>query len=266
MITLEQYDELRPFINDVKHLILQGDDGTEIAKLVNVPTISPLYEPLVGMLIRYSPSHYAIGVGRKYVGWLRLFFVLHEVFHIKLKHIDLAGFLDKDGIHGDFESFRNPLARYLVVDTEKEANIYTALSVFDDSILERTGCQQLQEIKNVRESLVSLENTLTSLRYRWSLYKDPLILTQIRKSEYEKQSLEETLDSLHFMLEDRHSFESVECIAMEYGVPPACIQCYLEGKRLLGYNAIPVQTIDWLKIFNPEKLKQYEHKECFDAS
>lgn len=265
MITLEQYTELKPFINRVKDLISQGDNGCEIAKLVNVPTISPLYEPLVGMLIRYSPSVYAIGVGRKYVGWLRLFFVLHEVFHIKLNHTDLAGFLDKDGAHGDFESFRNPLARQLVVDTEKDTNIFTALSIFNDSILERTGYQQLQEIRDVRCSLASLEKTLTSLRYRWSLCRDPLILTQIRKSEYEKQSLERTLDNLHFMLEDRQSFESIECIAAEYGVPPACIQCFLEGKRLLGYDVIPIQKIDWLDMFNPKRLKPYEHEECFDA-
>ena len=265
MLTLEKYNELVPFMDEIKRLISLGDDGSGIAALVNVPTISPLYEPLVGMLKRFNRYILMIGVGRKYQGFFRLFIVLHEVFHIKLDHISIAGFLNANGDHAEFESFRNPFIRKLLVDTEKETNIFAALTLFDDSILERTGYQYLQSIEDTSDSLRKLEKTLDTLRYRWSVTRDPEIRREIRQCEMEKQALEASLERLRYKLEDRGTFETIDEIAVDYLVPPACIQCYLEGKRMLGYNVIPTQKIDWFHMFDPEDLTPYQKNESYDA-
>ena len=264
MLTLDRYNELRPFIEDVKKLISKDDTGEGIAALVNVPTISPLYGPLVGMVMPHVKGMYLIGVGRDYEKYFRLFLVLHEVFHIKLGHIEISGFLNQGGAHADYKSFRDPFEQKLMIDTEKESNLYSALALFNDSILEKTGYQQMQEIKDISGSLEKLSKTLDNLRYRWNLTKDPVVLNQIEKCESEQHTLEDSLENLNSMIEEHDTFKTAEDLAAEYKVPPACIACYLEAKRLLGYSVIPVQEIDWLKMFDPKEIEAYKKKDDFE--
>lgn len=256
MLNAETLKELHPYFEQIQSLIDDGDDGTGIAQLVGIRQIGPAYLDTIAQIGTLYDGVLRMAVNPELAYYVYIFAVLHEVFHVVLGHHKLPGFT-VNRVHTEFEGKRNTLLGKIIAITEMDASICAGVALFGKDIVERTGLQLLQDIEDATENVRQLDKTLSNLRFRWKITKSSAVMEQIKECEEARQSFEDMLERLQDSLEFQDPPETLDVIAADYGVPVSFLRCNLEGYRRMGYSVIPLQHIDWERIFSFEELKPY---------
>ncbi|MBQ1509670.1 MAG: hypothetical protein IIZ54_02055 [Selenomonadaceae bacterium] len=251
---------LEPFFEEIQKLIDDSDDGTGIAALVGIRRVSPAYLSTIAQVARLYDGSIGLAVNPKLAYYVYMFALLHEVFHVKLEHLLLSGFL-VNNVHNEFENPQKFLWRKILATTEMEASICAGVALFWKDVIERTGFQTRQEIEDAAQNIRNLDKTLANLRFRWNLTRSSAIMDQIKECEETRRVFADMLERLQGSLEFQDPPETLEDIAKDYGVPVSFLACNLEGFRRMGYTVIPVQHIDWENMFSMDSLKRYM-EEC----
>ena len=228
-----------------------GHDPDAVARSFGA-IIGPAYLGINGMVTKLL-KRYRIALNRDQEPYQYTFAFWHEDFHILDHHLELAGFLNEDGLHCDTDSFSKDFAKRMTVYTERIANLGAADQMLDTGkVLERIGYYTLVEYRNARRDhwnmLLRYQRIRDSLQYTSSAY----LKTQFAEAHKDlKRSYEKIMDmEREFSYGD---FMTISQIASEFGVPDHYVEYKLEALRLQDFDIDVQELKSYEKVFNKRR-------------
>lgn len=192
------------------------------------------------------------GVSRQLRGKKHDFGIFHEGSHYWCLHLDLPGFIDKDGAHRD-ELGSFGLQHKMIVSTESDANIGAAHAMIEtDPFLEMLGYDNA-DVTAFRKSLDSYDRAVKDYEYHISIVQtNGSPESRIRRMMAYRKELLRMYDELEEQAQDIYNSGCILSkyeIAREYGVPDYIIDLKIEALSYLNYSVATVELPSFDKVF-----------------
>ena len=196
------------------------------------------------------------GVSETLKGNKHSFGIYHEGGHYWCRHLDLPGFIDKEGAHRD-EIGTFSLRHKIISSTETDANICGAHGLIEtEPFLDMLGYDNA-DVTAYRNSLESFEKAVRDYEYHISIVQNNgSPESRIKRMMAYRSDLGRMYDELEEQAQDIYNSGCILSkyeIAREYGVPEYIIDLKIEALSYFNYSVATVELPSFSKVFSDWK-------------